>query len=176
MDKALKEIGINIIRSNIKSGDCLKLTQEDGESIVIHANTRGITVTAENPELQLAAYRNGRYQVLRAAEIPKEDERFGSRGIGTDNVDCFVCGTKCRICFNNISGFVTTQESGQRIVDMFQYGARLDFRPSEPSWIQVKIGACKQHAINLELLNQVVKDGFINKKRIKYAIQKNGSC
>lgn len=156
----------------LKSGDCLKLTQKDGKSIVIHANARGITVTAENPELQLVTYRDGRYQVLRAAEIPKEDERFNSRGIGADAVDCFVCGKKCDHVFANISGFVTTKESGQRIVDMFQYGARLDFRPSEPSWIQVKIGACKQHAVNLELLNQVVKDGFVNEKRIKYAMQK----
>jgi len=157
----------------VKSGDCLKITQEDGKSIFIHANDRGITVEAENPELRVITYRYGRYQVLKAIEIDKEDEQFGSRGLGADAVDCFVCGEKCNHVFANISGFVTTKESGQRIADMFQCGARLDFRPSEPSWIQVKIGACKQHLINLELLNQVVKDGFINKKRIEYAMQKS---
>jgi hypothetical protein len=72
-------------------------------------------------------------------------ERFTSRGMGLDNTPgCFICGGEPHL-YNNISGFVESKEAGERIVALFPKGARLDYRPSEPKWIQVKIGACDKH-------------------------------
>lgn len=45
--------------------------------------------------------------------------------------------------------FVPSRETGEAIVSMFEKGARLDYRPSEPKWIQVKINACDDHYSSL---------------------------
>ncbi len=47
----------------------------------------------------------------------------------------------------NIAAFVTSKEEGEEVVRWFGDGAYLDFRPSEPNWIQVKIGACEKHCL-----------------------------
>lgn len=79
-------------------------------------------------------------------------EKFHPRGIGSDHTPgCFCCGGDPGL-YANISGFATSKESGEKIVAMFEYGARLDYRGYEPNWIQVKIGACKDHLPNLEKL------------------------
>lgn len=72
---------------------------------------------------------------------------------------CFVCGTKLRAegannYMNNISAFVSSKAEGEEVVSWFKQGARLDFRPHEPEWIQVKIGACDTHVPNLERLEK----------------------
>ena len=84
-------------------------------------------------------------------------EFFSSRGIGYDTCACFICGATDRTgegytFVNNIAAFVRTKEAGQRVVAMFKRGARLDYRAFEPNWIQVKIGACDKHLVNLQLL------------------------
>lgn len=42
-------------------------------------------------------------------------------------------------CGDDVSGFVESKEQGEALVAMIGHGARLDFRPSEPNWIQVKM-------------------------------------
>lgn len=82
---------------------------------------------------------------------------FRVRGIGLDSVPCcFVCGRaddrSGRSLMANIAAFVSSKEEGETIVGWFRGRARLDYRPSEPSWLQVKIGACDEHKPVLERL------------------------
>lgn len=103
-----------------------------------------------------------------------EGEFFRSRGIGLDNCECFICGTHDRdgedhMYLHNIAAFVECKESGERVVTMFDRGARLDYREYEPDRVQVKIGACDKHLTNLEKLNELTKDGIITTSRIAKA-------
>ncbi len=88
-------------------------------------------------------------------ERPKTSEPFGVRPMGLDwTPGCFVCGGEEKL-YSNVSGMVESKESGARVVSMFPYGAWLDYRESEPDWIQVKIGACKEHKPNLQRLSEM---------------------
>lgn len=57
---------------------------------------------------------------------------------------------------SNIAAFAQCKAAGERVVAMFEHGAFLAFRNHESDWIQVKIGACKRHAPNLEHLNRLI--------------------
>ena len=82
---------------------------------------------------------------------------------------CFVCGGKEGL-HDNIAAFVQCKESGQRILNMFSCGARLDYREFEPDRVQVKIGACKKHLENLKKLDDSTKgSGIITEDGIKEA-------
>ena len=107
-------------------------------------------------------------------------EYWSPRGIGGSAYDCFVCGRKHETYYDaekdqyfaaDIAGFVRSKEAGQRVVDMFGGLAYLDFRPSEPDWIQVKVGCCPDHEKNLELLYHGVtcSEGMIKPRIIKWA-------
>jgi hypothetical protein len=87
-------------------------------------------------------------------------EAWGPRGIGSESgLPCFVTGERPGFT-PNVSGFVNSKEAGERVVDMFDGLARLDFRPHEPNWIQVKVGALPEHAAVLHLLmEKVIKAG-----------------
>jgi hypothetical protein len=90
-------------------------------------------------------------------------EHWAPRGIGTESgLPCFVTGERPEFpgFTPNISGFVNSKEAGERVVEMFDGLARLDFRPHEPQWIQVKVGALQEHAAVLNLLmEKVIKAG-----------------
>lgn len=97
-------------------------------------------------------------------------EHFRSRGIGFDTTPgCFVCGGESRL-YHNIAAFVRTKEAGERVVNMFAQGARLDYRPHSPDRVQVKIGACHGHLHNLEHLDALVEGGVINSEIIAQAL------
>ena len=70
----------------------------------------------------------------------------------------------------DLSGFVKGKEAGERIVKMVEKGIGrtpktwLDYRPSEPKWVQVKVQAVD--GINLETLCDLCKDGIITEQRI----------
>ena len=109
-------------------------------------------------------------------------EKLAVRGIGLDEVPgCFVCGAiwrdeaarKARNSYlSNISAFVKTKEVGEKIVAMFPRGARLDFRPTEPDWIQVKIGACSAHYLLLDrLMRMMVMRDEIDAETVKEIIE-----
>lgn len=110
-------------------------------------------------------------------------EKFRSRGLGIDRTPgCFVCGGE-DASHDNIAGFVWSKESGERIVAMFKTGAHLEFRLVEPTHIQVKIGACPNHIVNLAHLHVLTMEGggTINKEIIakaingvKYGVAHNG--
>lgn len=103
-----------------------------------------------------------------------EGEFFRSRGVGLDNCTCFVCGThdrdgKGHTMLNNIAAFVQGKEAGERVVAMFSQGAWLDYRDFEPDRVQVKIGACDSHLVNLQKLDELTQDGIITADRINEA-------
>lgn len=99
-------------------------------------------------------------------------EFFNSRGIGSDfTPGCFMCGGESGF-HENISAFVQCKESGERVVEMFRQGVRLDYREHEPDRVQVKIGACKKHSTHLEHLNKLVGEGIITEEMIKEVISR----
>ncbi|MFA5051074.1 MAG: hypothetical protein WC499_03095 [Patescibacteria group bacterium] len=102
-------------------------------------------------------------------------EFFHSRGIGLDNCNCFICGThdrtgKGHTVLHNIAAFVQCKVAGERIVAMFSKGVRLDYREEEPDRVQVKIGACDKHLVNLQKLDGLAKDGIITVEKIQEAM------
>lgn len=85
----------------------------------------------------------------REARVPAPDEprlyRARPRGIGADAGGCMVCGGDETALRHNCAFFVPSRETGEAIVSLFRTGARLDYRPYEPGWIQAKISTCDQH-------------------------------
>ncbi len=95
-------------------------------------------------------------------------EYFGSRGVGSDMAPgCFACGGEPG-GYSNISAFVDCKDSGERVVAMFEQGAWLDYRTSEPDRVQVKIGACEEHLPCLRKLHDITRaaDGIIKPEMI----------
>ena len=113
---------------------------------------------------------------LIAAEIDRIQRNLSSiifrpRGIGADTGSCFAL--KCEISgmLHNIAAFVDTKEDGEKIVQMFNgHGAYLDYRLSEPEWIQVKVYACPKHLPVLEALKRLTdKANVISEEMIQIA-------
>lgn len=103
-----------------------------------------------------------------------EGELYATRGIGLNWLDCFVCQGTASGAQPDMAAFVVDKEAGERIVGMFQEAgasAHLDYRPSEPKWVQVKVGACNTHEANLKLLQATCGiDQRITVARIRYAL------
>jgi hypothetical protein len=92
------------------------------------------------------------------ATLLPDEERFRPRGIGGGSGGpCLVRhegGESWRVR-NDLASFVDGKMAGERVVAMLgTYGldAHLDFRPSEPRYVQVKIGACEGHVAALQTL------------------------
>ena len=99
---------------------------------------------------------------------------FQPRGIGMDMCMCFVpaCREITIEMRANITAFVNSEKEGKQIVQMLGGLAIVDHREYEPDWIQVKLGACKDHVHKLEKLHQLVSlDGHINLNRIHKAYE-----
>ena len=90
--------------------------------------------------------------ILGEISLRKGGIKFSSRGFGKEWVSCFIC--KKGKLNDNVSGFVKSKSDGEKIKKMFKKHISLDYRPSEPNYIQVKIGACEKH---LEKLRKLVK-------------------
>lgn len=96
-----------------------------------------------------------------------EFEMFQPRGIGENWLRCFVCGSipagdlnEDRVsysgpCQPDMAAFVHCRAAGEVVRQMFSavsMHAYLDFRPSEPRRVQVKLGACPEHLPQLRRL------------------------
>jgi len=85
--------------------------------------------------------------------------RASPRGIGKNwGLGCYVCcADDDTILYNDCAFFVPSRETGEAIEQMISIGAWLDYRETEPNWIQVKIGACDAHLSNLQKLIELVE-------------------
>lgn len=87
---------------------------------------------------------------------------FMSRGVGQGWAPCFVCAASPTArpgggCHAELAAFVPTRAAGQAALDLFTAlgcVATLDYRPAEPNWVQVKLGACDDHLPSLWLLHE----------------------
>jgi hypothetical protein len=74
-----------------------------------------------------------------------------------------------------MAAFVVNKEAGERVVTMYSelgLHAKLDFRPYEPNWVQVKVGACDKHLPNLKKLTELCsKDNQIDADKIKQSLK-----
>jgi hypothetical protein len=104
-------------------------------------------------------------------------ECFRSRDIGLDWIPCFMCPGSKSYLRPNIAAFVQSKKAGERVVAMFKRVARgdvcLDFRPSEPNRVQVKLGCCSAHKPSLEALDRLTDEagGVITEAVIRQAMQ-----
>lgn len=95
---------------------------------------------------------------------------WSPRGIGCDGVPCFVTkNMKCDLR-SNISGFVSSREDADKVVNIFGGYARLDFRAHEPNWIQVKVGVEKEHTEVLDRLMAACSDTILTPKKLAWAV------
>jgi len=93
------------------------------------------------------------HELSEADWIPRVGESFQPRGIGHDETPgCFVCGGEPGL-YHNVAAFVVSKASGERVVAMFDQGARLAYSEGEPDRVQVKIGACEADLRGLKYLS-----------------------
>jgi hypothetical protein len=86
------------------------------------------------------------------------------RGLGTGqgNNVCAFTGEPLKGHYgHDASGFVESLEDGLLLASMFKGRAYLDYRPSEPKWIQVKV-AVEQTPENEQRLRDFVDAVFAN--------------
>lgn len=100
--------------------------------------------------------------------------RWKSRGIGLEGgLRCFICGTfrmkesDPEGLLNNVAAFVDSKEKGEKAAKFIGQGARLDYRDHEPHWIQVKVGACDMHRLDLEALSDQWYVGADIRERVR---------
>jgi len=75
----------------------------------------------------------------------------------------------------DLAGFVKCRAAGERIIKLVEKildelpKSKLDYRPNEPNWIQVKIKS--EDGFDLQKLNDLCKDdGIITETRLKEAL------
>lgn len=108
-------------------------------------------VCLENTQLVIE---NKELKAVAALDQPIE---WHMRGIGREGGLCIITGEDISLGYN-LSGFVKTREDGELIVDLFKGLVKLDYRPHDPNWIQVKVIVDTQgEEYILEELNAVVK-------------------
>ena len=64
----------------------------------------------------------------------------------------------------DMSAFVDDEAAGETVVEMFNAedcNAFLDFRPSQPNHVQVKVGACETHLPNLQELQRLASQNNV---------------
>lgn len=86
---------------------------------------------------------------------------FSPRGIGSGSGVCFICGHKPMTAHAELAGFTgNTRHEGELAHRVFRAAGmetRLDWREHEPTWVQVKIGACQAHAMQLSDLDAAIR-------------------
>lgn len=146
-------------------GECRKTTVILGEGVI--KSTIGIGTKNGSIYPKLRKHPREGIPSHGAQDLkPDNGEFFRSRGIGLDSCTCFVCGNneEPRRMMNNICAYVSCKDAGERAVALFEKGARLDYREWEPDYVQVKIGACEDHLLNLKILDSLIDaDDIITK-------------
>lgn len=90
---------------------------------------------------------------VEATSGPDKIVRWRVRGVGSDQTPgCAFCFETQPGMYSNLSAFVDSAGEGAVIVNAIGQGAWLDYRESEPQWIQVKVGSCAEHLRYLDIL------------------------
>lgn len=152
----------------IRMGNCAPVTcGECGENFIILADGLKecpMGIGEDKPKL-ITHPRIGipKHEYIRPDIKPHEGEYWGPRGVGYD-----------------LSGFVKSKQAGERIVAMVEevIGKKpkswLDYRKSEPTWIQVKIQ--KEDGFDLNMLTKLCyEDGIITKDRLIKSLNKENN-
>lgn len=96
------------------------------------------------------------------------------RGIGKGHSLCWVCGTNPTSVQHEMAMFVDSKADGERVLSVLSFlggQGRLDFRPSEPDWIQVKLGACEgEHLHQLDHLYELLRTNPFTKQVVHEAM------
>src|SRR5262245_18094001 len=97
---------------------------------------------------------------------------WSARDIGSDHCPCVLCPESERTLRSNVSGFVRSKSEGERLLGYLDGKAFLDYRELEPNWIQLKIGACKEHEPVLErfLHSSYLLGGWISRSALKWIL------
>ena len=103
------------------------------------------------------------------------EEEYRPRGIGCNWLPCYICNQRGKDKVqSDMAAFVNDKEAGERVVVMYEelgLHAKLDFRPYEPMWVQIKVGACDKHLPNLEKLTETCsKDNKISPLKIAQSL------
>lgn len=129
----------------------------DAEYVIKHAARQ--QQRGRKPSVAYRCVTNPRaaFLLARSDRVNSPPVDFSPRPIGINWLACFACGANESGASTqpDMSAFVSDKEAGERVVDMFAAqgsGATLDYRPCEPGYVQVKVGACEQHVPNLEVL------------------------
>jgi hypothetical protein len=98
--------------------------------------------------------------------------QWSPRGVGSNwNIPDLVTGLDDGKLHPDMSGFVKSKAEGQLAVVIFGDRARLDYRESEPNWIQVKVSAQEEVLYELEKLvrenNGLLTPDIVNKAKRK---------
>jgi len=111
---------------------------------------------------ELAEVEGVKLGLLTPSSEPKLEMR--SRGCGMDSGPCLICGETAMN--KNFASFAQSKEDGDAIVKLFESHdlfARLDWRPREPTWIQVKVTACAKHEPQLVHLEEMIsRNQYVN--------------
>lgn len=117
----------------------------------------------EEKASRLRLFLNDRYmQALREYYLEEKIEHilFTPRQIGSNWLPCFICPTDSDGLKDDFASFVKSRADGEKAVEWFRsYGliTTLDYRPSEPDWVQVKTAACDQHKYHLRYLRSMIQ-------------------
>lgn len=101
-------------------------------------------------------------------QLTLEDESvyWNPRGIGSNwNIPDLRTGECDGKLHPDCSGFVKSKSDGEKAVRIFGHNAFLDYRPSEPNWVQVKV-SCDEKTLGIlyELVranNQIVTRAIV---------------
>lgn len=110
--------------------------------------------------------------------VKKRSFPMRPRGFGTGWGKCLVCGNDDGKACDDFASFVPTKQTGESIVSLIKAmggHSNLDYRPSEPNWIQVKICACPDHTKALEhLYRSVSENGSVDAEKVKNSLKIKG--
>lgn len=115
---------------------------------------------------------NARLKAEAATDRPIE---WHMRGIGRAGGISIMSGKQIDLGYD-LAGYVKTREDGELIVDLFQGLVKLDYRPSEPNWIQVKVIVDNENQIYIldELITVVMINGdFIRPSQISIFMKRH---
>lgn len=115
------------------------------------------------------------FGVARARIDGRRPLRYNPRGPGLNWLPCCVCGDdNAGHAQPDMAAYVRGKDGGEAVVSLFEemgLSAKLDYRDFEPTYVQVKIGACEKHKAFLDVLCEETRFGSIDPEAIRIALK-----